>query len=403
MRRMAMLVFLLYLMILLTACNAQSGTALALRSAAPVDPEAYGAVPGFFRHVNGVRVQNDFGGDIVVVEHELPQATQEVTLDYTAYSTGPDSVRASADARRAVNVTMSYETDGWVVVLARTTQQAQQPGQGVRLHIRVPRSANLDLRTSAGRITVSGEVNKVYANATGRIEVHGALGEMALETTGGGIVADGGYDHHIETRLQNGDITIFSVGASVTAAITETGGIEFVGTLRGKDNSFVTATGPITVALPEDVPYSFYVYAPSGQLATDFRLDKGGNPAQGPRPVCGQIDNGQTYDYHARYLEDIYGHLYVAFANAGTYLSGTLSTDSYYFYTDRTDIAVYTRFPQAIHIYPAAARNPAGQLQGVPDCDRLPPEPEVRFTVSTKSGFVFIHHILMNRQYAADP
>jgi hypothetical protein len=187
----------------------------------------------------------------------------------------------------------------------------------------------------------------------------------------------------------------------VTAVVTGTGGIEFVGTLAGKENSFITYTGPITVALPEDVPYSFYATAPGGRMLTDFRPSRAN--AGGTRPVCGMIFSRESYDYHVRYLDDIYSHLDVTFANAGSYLSGTLGTDTYYFFSDRSEMTFHTPFPQAIHILAEDRRNRAdvgqpGQPLDVPECSTPLPDPDVRFTASTHSGLIFIHHILMRRQ-----
>ena len=398
-RWMTQFFFIACLAMALAACDQPPKQSSAYpRSSGNIDPEAYGALPRTYPVVSAVRVDNQFGGDIVITEHDMPQA-KEVALDYTAYSTGPDPVVASAEARRAVEVNTYYEPDGRVRIAAiGALQQPPQAGQSVRLHVRVPRGVDLDLTTRAGRITVSGGVKNVAASATDRIEVHGAVGSLTLVTSGGGIVADGGSGQSIETRSGNGNTTIYSTDAKVTAVVTGTGGIEFVGTLAGRDNSFLTFTGPITIALPEDVPYTFSVLSPNGRLLTDFRPRKS-NAAADARPVCGLIFRGQAYDYRVRYVDDIYSHLDVNFANAGTYFTGTLGADGYYFYTDRSDLTFYTPFPQAIHIYAENGRNSAdiGQLLNIPDCSGLP-KTDIRFTANTQSGMIFIHHILMRRQ-----
>jgi hypothetical protein len=401
-RRIAPLLFAVGLALVLAACDEPPGkSASPSRSGTPIDPEAYGAMPRALPAVSVVRVDNEFGGDIIITAHELPQA-KEVALDYTAFSTGPDPVLAAAEARRAVDVRLDYDPSGRVIIwTAGALGQPPRAGQSVRLHVRVPRGVDLDLTTRAGRIVVSGEVRHVLASATDRIEVHGAIGDLTLVTLAGGIVADGGNGQRIDTRSQNGDVTIFSTDARVTAVITGTGGVEFVGTLAGRDNSFLTATGPITVALPEDVPYSFLATAPGGRLLTDFRPNRAS--ANSVRPVCGMVFSGQAYDYRVRYLDDIYSHLDVAFANVGSYVSGTLSADAYYFFTDRSDVTFHTPFPQAIHILAENRRSSAdvdrpGQPLGVSECSTPLPETDVRFTARTNSGLIYIHHILMRRQ-----
>lgn len=374
----------------LAACDKSPGQYSLSSRSVVVDPEAYGAIPRIYPAVMEVRIVNEFGGDILVTVHDLPQA-KEVALDYTAYSTGPDLVRASAEARRAVDVTMTSDIPEVVRIKALgTTAQPPPPGQAVRLHVRVPRGVDLDLATRAGRIIVAGEVRHVRARAPERIEVRGAVGDLDLQTTGGGIVADGGNGRRIVAHAQNGGINIFSTDARVTAAITGTGGIEFVGTLVGKENSFLTATGPITVALPDSATYSFHATAPGGRLLTDFlpaRVRDGSL-----RPVCGLINSSATYDYHVRYLDDIYSHLDVTFASAGSYLSGTLGADTYYFFSDRGDLTIHTPYPQAVHIL---AETRTGQPQGVAECSLPAPDMPVRFTAHTASGLIFIHHILM--------
>lgn len=402
-RQVAPLIAVLSCIMPLTACEESTGpTSFAPRSGI-VDPEAYGALPWTFPVVNEIRVVNEFGGDIIVTAREVPTA-KEVALDYTAYGSGPDLVQAAADARRAVHVDMEYHpSDGAVIITALGSPlQESQTGQGVRLHVRVPHGVDLDLTTHDGSITVAGAVKSVLASATNRVEVRGAVGSLTLTATNGGIVADGGNGQHIHANSQNGGISIYSTDAQVTAAVTGSGGIEFVGTLAGQDNGFLTHTGPITIALPEDADYSFLVRTPNGRVITDFRPRKP-NVADG-RPVCGFVKGHQAYDYHVRYLDDIYSHLDINFANAGSsYLSGTLDANTYYLFTDRTEFTVYTPLPEVIHIYPDDGResidvNRPGQPLATADCTTPLPQPNVRFEVVTQSGLVFLHHILMRRQ-----
>jgi hypothetical protein len=382
----------------LVACDNSPGQSPLSSGSGVVDPEAYGAIPRIYPAVMEVRVANEFGGDILVTVHDLPQ-TKEVALDYTAYSTGPDLVRAAAEARRSVEVTMTSEIPAVVRIRSiGTTAQPPPPGQAVRLHVRVPRGVDLDLAARDGRIIVAGEVRNVHARATDRIEVRGAVGDLDLQTTSGGIVADGGNGHRIEVHSQNGGINIFSTDASVVAAITGTGGIEFVGTLIGRDNSFLAVTGPITVALPESTAYSFHAAAPGGRVLTDFQPARARDGSI--RPVCGLINGGEAYDYHVRYLDDIYSHLDVSFANAGNYLSGTLGADIYYFFSDSQDLTFHTPYPQAIHILAENRFNRTdvdrpGQPLGVAECSLPAPDPPVRFTAHTQRGLIFIHHILL--------
>jgi hypothetical protein len=104
-----------------------------------------------------------------------------------------------------------------------------------------------------------------------------------------------------------------------------------------------------------------------------------------------------------RRLDDIYSHLDVNFANAGTYLSGTLDANTYYLFTDRAEFTVYTPLPEVIHIYSNDGQesidvNRPGQPLATADCTTPLPQPSVRFMAVTQSGLIFIHHILMQRQ-----
>ena len=402
-RRLTSFCISLSIVLTLTACEELPNRSSSLpRLGANLDPEAFGAMPRVYPAVSEVRVDNEFGGDIIITEHEVLQAN-EVALDYTAFSSGPDLIEAAAQARRVVKVDTNYDAPNRRVIITAISSAVEepQPGQGVRLHVRVPRGVNLDLSTRTGRITVAGAVNDVLASATDRIEVRGAVGGLTLTTTNGGIVADGGYGQEIKTRSQLGGISIFSTEARVTASVTGTGGIEFVGTLAGQDNTFLTYTGPITIALPEDAAYSFRVNTTNGRVLTDFRPRKP-NADEG-RPVCGFVEGAKTYDYHIHRLDDIYSHLDINFANAGSYLSGTLDANTYFLFTDHPEFTVYTSLPEVIHIFSGDRResidvNRPGQPLATPDCNTPLPSTDVRFTVTTQSGLVFLHHILMRRQ-----
>lgn len=173
------------------------------------------------------------------------------------------------------------------------TASGSTDGAGATLEIRVPRGAQLwiksasapievrdvagalDLYSVSGTITVTGQPSLLTAEAMdGEVRVTGTAETMRLRTAGGGVTLAGGAE----------DLTVASVsgairvdGARVTHARLEsvTGRITFLGTVvRGGSLEVQTHRAPVQLALPRDLDADFTVTAYEGLVTNRF----GGRP-----------------------------------------------------------------------------------------------------------------------------
>jgi hypothetical protein len=257
----------------------------------------------------------------------------------------------------------------------------------IRLHIRVPHGSRLKIDArQGGNIAASGELSDVEATTpSGSIRVSGATGAMKLITSNGEIQVDnreGALNQRLELYARNGSITVFSVGASVTA-VTTVGNIRFIGSLFGIENSFTTTgSGKVLVALPNDIPHRFAVEG-SGPVTVDFMA---------AALTCGWMTNASAGLKVEQSPDTVLGKI-VASDSAITptkVISGTMGK-----YAERPYLHFESNHGQIIRRSPSNGGN-AVQALWSPDCDKVRSQGEpngVNFRVRAERGDVAIRLI----------
>ena len=156
----------------------------------------------------------------------------------------------------------------------------------VRYEIRVPRSFNLDLRTSGGNIgvrelkgTVSGETSGgdlevasvdgtvKLSTSGGNVDIRRSHGDMTLETSGGNMTGEGVEGSiHLETSGGNIGLTACdgrlygsTSGGNIRASMKDNKGIELS-----------TSGGNLSVFLPRSAKGDVHAEASGGDVRCDF-------------------------------------------------------------------------------------------------------------------------------------
>ena len=119
-----------------------------------------------------------------------------------------DIIIRQADGRLEIETKLPSATQGvfdWLFGRAR--------GASVRYELRVPRSADLDLRSVNGNVVTEGNAGRQLLHTTnGRIEVEGAAHGVEARTTNGSIrveITDAPSRSDIELGSVNGGITLY--------------------------------------------------------------------------------------------------------------------------------------------------------------------------------------------------
>jgi hypothetical protein len=338
-----------------------------------------------------IRINSAIPGDIQIVVYP----GDEVALDYISTGWGDDMGKAAAEARKMIAVSLNVATLATglkeITIDARfdSEQGPHHPKDSLVLHLRVPPRVRISvdaLQATSSTLEVVGEVENVEAQVNkGDITVHGAIGDLHLSTQQGSIRADArgsrlDQPNKINLRTDHGNVELYSVSASVSAH-ADNGDIYFVGALAGGDNSFTaTGAGKVIVAVPEDVPYRFYVQG-GRQVVTDF--------ASGTL-VCGFIDGAasNSIDESFRTSDDSTGYISITHMITLTdYVSGMMTPQRYVFHTNRGTVAKY--LPKMN----AQSELDRALLPNVVQCREAVQPSTVGFRVAAQKGEVYVRLI----------
>ncbi len=175
---------------------------------------------------------------------------------------------AAEEGIKNVDVELKQEGDT-VRVTAKTMGEMRQVNRGASVEVEVPPGAALELRSSNGKVAVTGPTGNVAAaSSNGRVEVKGSKGSLRLKTSNGAIRVEGGAGA-LDLNTTNGGIDVKASGAKVKAH-TSNGAIHFAGTLAAGDHSFETSNGNVAVALPGDARFRLDAQTNNGRVTCDF-------------------------------------------------------------------------------------------------------------------------------------
>ena len=181
-----------------------------------------------------------------------------------------DQMRADAELRQ---VTVTSTGDDKKVTVTATRGSGQKLGESwVKVKVAAPADSSLQLRTANGEIRV-GQVEGAIAAHTsnGAIKVNEARGQLDLDTTNGRITIDG------EDVVVN--------------AKTQSGGINFNGSLGEGESLFETTNGGVDVELPSDQSFRIDAKTNRGRIRNEFRNIKHETNGKSDHRVIGVVGN----------------------------------------------------------------------------------------------------------------
>jgi RNA polymerase sigma factor (sigma-70 family) len=179
---------------------------------------------------------------------------------------------AAVEDLKNIDVQMKQEGDT-VRITAKPKGEQKLTNRAAAVELRVPPGAGLDLRTSNGKVTVSGGTgDAAVTSSNGRIEVKGSKGALRLKTSNGGIRVEGGSGQ-LDLRTSNGPIDVKAAKAKVSAHTTN-GSIRFAGSLADGEHSFETSNGGVSVALPADARFHLDAQTSNGRVTCGFAHKK---------------------------------------------------------------------------------------------------------------------------------
>lgn len=214
-------------------------------------------------------IVDTFNGSIDVVAAEESSVSAQITR--RASGTSPEDAKASMDT---VEVQASQEGNT-IRIQAKTKENQLFSNRGANVAVQVPSGTILDLRTSNGKVEVTGLMGDVKAQSSnGKMTVKGTRGTVRLVTSNGAIELDGGVGPvHLESS--NGSIHIRSDKALVDAH-TSNGSIHFTTNKLAEGNHHLgTSNGTIEVALPADAQFRVDATTSHGKITSDFPVQGG--------------------------------------------------------------------------------------------------------------------------------
>jgi DUF4097 and DUF4098 domain-containing protein YvlB len=182
------------------------------------------------------------------------------------------------------DIATSIERDGDTVrVKAELTSEASLIGsRGAEVELQVPKGAVLDLKTSNGKISVTGPAGDTTAQTSnGGVDVKGSQGKVALRSSNGPLTAES-VKGTIELDTSNGKIDIVS-SDGVVKAHTSNGGIRFKGRAIQGHYSFRTSNGPIDLLLPSDSSFQLDAETSNSGIDTDFPIQRSSEESERTR------------------------------------------------------------------------------------------------------------------------
>jgi DUF4097 and DUF4098 domain-containing protein YvlB len=183
-------------------------------------------------------------------------AANTVKADVTKRGAGSTQAAAQEDLKN-IQVSMTQEGNTIRIIAQRTNEPFNTGNSGAQADVQVPSGAILELRTSNGRLSVTGSTGDVTARTSnGRIDIKGSAGRLKLDTS-------------------NGPIEIES-GSVVVSAQTSNGQINFAGALAPGDHSFRSSNGRITLTLPAGASFRVDASTSNGRVISDLAVKQSG-------------------------------------------------------------------------------------------------------------------------------
>jgi DUF4097 and DUF4098 domain-containing protein YvlB len=267
-RKLISVVLLLAAALALTACGPTTGVSVGVNRATAEE-----VVSASFTAEKPTIVVETFNGNIDVAV----SAGSAVKIDVTKRGSGDTADEAKADLKN-IQVTMNQEGSTVRVTAQRSDKRTGADNSGASAKLTVPPGSILQLRTSNGKVTTSGETADVSVqNSNGTVDVRGAAGALDLKTSNGNITVNGGSET-IALETSNGTIEASTTKDVQITATSSNGSLKFSGPLAAKSKNVLrTDNATIVVTLPAAASFTLDASTSNGKIASDFVV-KGDNP-----------------------------------------------------------------------------------------------------------------------------
>jgi DUF4097 and DUF4098 domain-containing protein YvlB len=258
----------------LAACGPGSAAGTANVSTGANRATAEEVVSGSFSAEKPTIIIETFNGNVDVT---VGSGTT-VKVDVTKRGSGDTAEAAKADLKN-IQVTMNQDAAAVHVTAQRSDKRVDADNSGASAKLTVPAGSILQIRTSNGKVTTSGETAAVTVqDSNGAIDVRGALGALDLKTSNGNIVVNGGSET-IDLETSNGAIEVTTSKEVQITAVSSNGGLRFSGPVAAKSKNVLrTDNGVIVATLPAASSFTLDAATSNGKITSDFVV-KGDNPS----------------------------------------------------------------------------------------------------------------------------
>ncbi len=242
-------------------------------SPASARPTAEEVVSGSFNADKPTIILQTFNGTVDV---SVGSGTA-VKIDVTKRGSGDTADAAQADLKN-IQVTMNQDAGTVHVTAQRTDKRTDAGNSGASAKLTVPAGSILQISTSNGAVTTSGQVSAVTVQTSnGVINISGATGALDLKTSNGDIVVNGGSGT-FALETSNGSIDATTTLDVQVTATSSNGSLRFNGPLAAKSKSVLrNANGVIAVTLPAAASFTLDAATTNGKITSDFAV-KSDNP-----------------------------------------------------------------------------------------------------------------------------
>jgi DUF4097 and DUF4098 domain-containing protein YvlB len=267
-RKLISVGLLLAVVLALAACGPTSSASLGVNRATAEE-----VVSASFTAEKPTIIVETFNGNIDITV----SAGTAVKIDVTKRGSGDTADEAKADLKN-IQVTMNQEGSTVRVTAQRSDKRTDVGNSGASAKLTVPAGSILQLRTSNGKVTSSGEAAAVTVQSSnGAIDVRGAAGALDIKTSNGNITVGGGSES-IALETSNGAIEVTTTKEVQITAASSNGGLRFSGPLAANSKNVLrTDNGTIGVTLPAAASFTLDASTSNGKVASEFVV-KGDNP-----------------------------------------------------------------------------------------------------------------------------
>jgi len=267
-RKLISVVLLLVAALILAACGPTTGASLGVNRATAEE-----VVSASFNAEKPTIIVETFNGNVDVTVG----GGTTVKVDVTKRGGGDTPDEAKSDLK---NIQVAMNQEGSTVrVTAQRSDRPAADNSGASAKLVVPPGSILQVRTSNGKVTTSGDTAAVTVQSSnGAIDVRGANGALDLKTSNGNITVSGGSET-LTLESSNGAIDATTTKEVQITATSSNGGLRFSGPLTAKGKNVLrTDNALIAVRLPAASSFTLAAGTSNGKIVSDFVV-KGDNPS----------------------------------------------------------------------------------------------------------------------------